>query len=180
MSRFTLLFPVLWWICVRQYSRESQTCFNLPSWRGSVLKPCECYKHKSTQTLVLRLQSSRWNTLQMLYPSVYPLPGVKQQIIDYFKVKKMNLSVLRGHLFFRHNGQWLRIIFYPRFYPLHLFIILILEKEPVFPFLMSSAKQGNYRVPFLRSLVWRGPWLGIEPRTSNTRSQLCYISHHLF
>ena len=39
-----------------------------------------------------------------------------------------------------------------RFYRLHLFIILILEKEPVFPFLMSSAKQGNYLVPFLKRL----------------------------
>jgi len=29
------------------------------------------------------------------------------------------------------------------------FPILILEKEPVFPFLMFSAKQGNYLVPFL-------------------------------
>jgi len=27
--------------------------------------------------------------------------------------------------------------------------ILILEKEPVFPFLMFSAKHGNYLVPFL-------------------------------
>jgi len=29
------------------------------------------------------------------------------------------------------------------------FPILILEKEPVFPFLMFSAKQGNYLVLFL-------------------------------
>ena len=38
------------------------------------------------------------------------------------------------------------------------FLILILEKEPVFPLLMFSAKQGNY-------------WLGIEPETSHSRSQ---------
>ena len=36
---------------------------------------------------------------------------------------------------------------------------------------MSSAKQGNYWYHFITSLVWRGPWLGIEPRTSRTRSQ---------
>jgi len=30
------------------------------------------------------------------------------------------------------------------FYPLHFLTILILEKQPVFPFLMFSAKQGNY------------------------------------
>ena len=32
------------------------------------------------------------------------------------------------------------------------FPILILEKEPVFPFLMFSAKQGNYLVLFLKRL----------------------------
>ena len=34
--------------------------------------------------------------------------------------------------------------FYTRSYPLHYFLILILEKEPVFPFSMLSAKQWNY------------------------------------
>ena len=40
------------------------------------------------------------------------------------------------------NDLRLRGIFYIRSYPLHYFLILILEKEPVF--LMFSAKQGNY------------------------------------
>ena len=40
------------------------------------------------------------------------------------------------------NDVRLRRIFYPRFYPLHL--ILILDKERVFPSSMLSAKQGNY------------------------------------
>ena len=54
--------------------------------------------------------------------------------------------------------------------PIHYiyFLILILEKEPVFPFSMLSAKQGNYWYHFL---VWRCPWLGIEPGTSHTRCQ---------
>ena len=34
--------------------------------------------------------------------------------------------------------------FYTRSYPLRYFLILILEKKPVFPFTMLSAKQGNY------------------------------------
>ena len=34
------------------------------------------------------------------------------------------------------------------------FPILILEKEPVFPLLMFSAKQGNYLVPFLKRLCY--------------------------
>ena len=60
-----------------------------------------------------------------------------------------DLSVLRGHSFFfipatMANDLRLRRILYPRFNPLHLFYILILEKEPVFPFSMLSAKQENY------------------------------------
>ena len=66
----------------------------------------------------------------------------------------------------RHNGQWPPTLkdFYTRSYPLQYFHILILEKEPVFPFSMLSAI-------FTTSLVWRGPWLGIEPRISRTRCQ---------
>ena len=74
----------------------------------------------------------------------------------------------------RHNGQWPQTSkdFYTRSYPLYYFLILILEKEPVFPFSMLSAKQGNLTgTIFITSLVWRGPWLGIEPGTSRTRCQ---------
>ena len=90
------------------------------------------------------------------------------------------LSVERGLSVFssRHNGQWPPTLkdFYTRSYPLHYFLILILEKEPVFPLSMLSAKQGNakqgnYWYHFITALVWRGPWLGIEPGTSRTRSQ---------
>ena len=46
----------------------------------------------------------------------------------------------------RHNGQWPPTSkdFYTRSYPLHYFLILFLEKEPVFPFSMLSAKQVKY------------------------------------
>ena len=43
------------------------------------------------------------------------------------------------------------------------FLILILEKEPVFPFSMLSAKQGHYSPILITSLVWRGPWLNPGP-----------------
>ena len=73
----------------------------------------------------------------------------------------------------RHNSQWPPTSkdFYTRSYPLHDFLILILEKEPVFPFSMLSAKQGNswYHFYFVfgmtRSLT--GDWT----RTFRTRSQ---------
>ena len=73
----------------------------------------------------------------------------------------------------RHNGQWPPTLkdFCTRYYPLHYFLILIIEKEPEILFLMFSAKQGNYWCRFITSLVWRGPWLVIEPGTSRTRSQ---------
>ena len=86
------------------------------------------------------------------------------------------LSVLRGDLVFypRHNGQWLRLrrIFYPRFYPLHLFSYLnSWERASIFPFECSVLNKGNTGTIYITSLVWRGPWLGIEPGTSRTRSQ---------
>ena len=46
--------------------------------------------------------------------------------------------------FFPSPPQWPPTDFYTRSYPLHYFLILILEKEPVFPFSMLSAKQGKY------------------------------------
>ena len=56
------------------------------------------------------------------------------------------LSVLLGVFSSRHNGQWPPTLknFYTRSYPLHYLLILILEKEPVFPFSMLSTKQGYY------------------------------------
>ena len=86
------------------------------------------------------------------------------------------LSALRGHLVFssRHNGLWPPISkdFYARFYPLHFLTILILEKEPVFPFFNVECQTRELLVPFfITSLVWRGPWLGIEPGASRTRRQ---------
>ena len=73
----------------------------------------------------------------------------------------------------RHNGQWSPTSkdFYTRSYPLHYFLILILEKKQVFPFLRLSAKMGTTGTILITCLVWRGPWLGIEPGTSRTRYQ---------
>ena len=71
----------------------------------------------------------------------------------------------------RHNGQWPRRIFHPRCYPLHFFPILILEKEPVFPFWCWVPNMGTTGTIFITSLVWHGPCRRIEPETSRTRSQ---------
>ena len=70
------------------------------------------------------------------------------------------------------NDLRLRRIFYPRFYPLHLFSVLnSWERAIIFPFEGSVLNNGNTGTIFITSLVWRGPWLRIEPGTSRTRNQ---------
>ena len=68
------------------------------------------------------------------------------------------------------NDLRLRRIFYTRFYPLHLFSW---ERaiSSIFPFECSVLNKGTTGTIFITSLVWCGPWLGIEPGTSRTRSQ---------
>ena len=71
---------------------------------------------------------------------------LKKIYIKNFNVRL--LSVLRGHSVFSSppqrpmtpdfEGFIYQILF------IHCFLILILEKEPVFPFSMLSAKQENY------------------------------------
>ena len=68
------------------------------------------------------------------------------------------------------NGLRLRRIFYPRFYPLHLYLNFW-ERASIFPFECSVLNKGTTGTIFIMSLVWRDPWLGIEPGTSRTRSQ---------
>ena len=67
------------------------------------------------------------------------------------------------------------VFFYWRkflFYPLHLFSYLnSWERASMFPFECSALNNGTTGTIFITSLVWCGPWLGIEPRTSRTRSQ---------
>ena len=132
------------------------------------------------------VQTHAWQT-STYYECTSPLTTAPRGLIPYrVYIVQYNLtisfsvpllSVLRGHSVFSSAPQgpmtsdvegfsiqdFIHYIYFP---------ILILEKEPVFPFLMFSAKQGNYLVPivFITSLVWRGLWLGIEPGTSRTRS----------
>ena len=94
----------------------------------------------------------------------------------FFKIKHF-LSVLRGHsvLFIpatTANDLRLRRIFYPRCYPSHLFSYLnSWERASIFPFECSVLNKGTTGTIFITSLVWPGPWLGIEPGTSRSRSQ---------
>ena len=58
------------------------------------------------------------------------------------------------------------------FNPLHLFSYLnSWERASIFPFDCSVLNKGTTGTIFITSFVWRGPWLGIEPGSSRTRSQ---------
>ena len=60
------------------------------------------------------------------------------------------LSVLRGHSATTANDLRLRRIFYPRFYPLHLFSYLnFWEKASIFPFECSVLNKGTTGTIFI-------------------------------
>ena len=70
----------------------------------------------------------------------------------------------------RHNGQWPPTS--KDFLSQILSITFIfLERASIFPFPLSVLNKGTTGTIFMTSLVWRGPWLGIEPGTFRTRSQ---------
>ena len=62
------------------------------------------------------------------------------------------------------------------FYPLHL---NSWEIASISPFECSVLNKGTTGTIFITSLVWLGPWLGIEPGTSSTRSQ-CLLKSEPF
>ena len=50
-------------------------------------------------------------------------------------------------------------------------ILILWERASIFPFECSVLNKGTTGTISITSLVWRGPWLGIEPGTSHTWSQ---------
>ena len=82
------------------------------------------------------------------------------------------LSVLRGHSVFSSPPQRpMTSDFEGFFIPDLLSYPNSWERASIFPFECSVLNKGTTGTIFITSLVWRGPWLGIEPRTSRTRSQ---------
>ena len=87
---------------------------------------------------------------------------------DFFSVRF--LSVLRGHSVFSSPPQRpmtsdFKGFSIPEFIHYIYFPILILEKEPVFSLLNVHAvlNKGTTGTILITSLVWHGPWLGIDP-----------------
>ena len=123
--------------------------------------------------MLTHVTSSKW-------PPLYYLELVSQLhytflFLFFFSIRL--LSVLRGHLVFssppqRPMNSDFEGFFYTRSYPLHLFSYLnSWGRASIFPFECSVLNKGTTGTIFITSLVWRGPWLGIEPGTSHTRSQ---------
>ena len=84
------------------------------------------------------------------------------------------------------NNLRLRRIFYPRFYPLHLFSYLnSWERASIFLFECSVLNKGTTGTIFITSLVWRGPWLNprppsLEASTRLSRRRFCSNSSHSY
>ena len=97
-------------------------------------------------------------------------------VFCFFNFNVRLLSVLRGHSFFSSPPQLPMTSDFEGF----LYQILSItffsylnywERANIFPFQCWVLNKGTTGSIFITSLVWRGPWLGIEPGTSCTRSQ---------
>ena len=84
------------------------------------------------------------------------------------------VSVLRGHSVFPSPPQRSTASDFEGFLYQILSITLFCylnswERVSIFPFECSVLNKGTTGTIYITSLVWRGPWLGIEPGTSRTR-----------
>ena len=110
---------------------------------------------------------------------VLKIPEVYMYGFCFFSVRL--LSVLRCHSFFSSPPQRSMTSDFegfsiPDIIHYIYFPILILEKErKYFPLYCSVLNKGTTGTIFI---IWRGPWLGIEPRTSRTRSQHSTTRHY--
>ena len=100
---------------------------------------------------------------------------MKKQKTFFIFFDRSTLSVLRGHSFFSSPPQRPMTSDFegfsiPDFIHYILFTYLnSWERASIFPFECSVLNKGTTGSILIKSLVWRGPWLGIEPGTSRTR-----------
>ena len=113
------------------------------------------------------------NTWLEFYSKDYIFMDIKIWVCWWFFFSVRLLSVLYGLIpVTMANDLRLWRIFYPRFYPLHLFSYLnSWERASIFPFECSLLNKGTTGTIFITSLVWRGPWLGFEHVTSRAWNQ---------
>ena len=119
------------------------------------------YTYVHYKCLYIFWQSCYWLSWEIFTKKIYRSTFVGSAWLFVFFIPATTANDLR-----------LRRIFYPSFYPLHLLSYLnSWERASIFPFECSVLKKGTTGTIFITSLVWRGPWLGIEPGTSRSRSQ---------
>ena len=115
------------------------------------------YLHNSTQN-AMKLQGQLGNICIIVYKLVYI------DWLAFFLAFDFCLFCVAIRFFIRvttANDHQLRRISIPEFIHYIFCPIFILEKEPVYPFLMLSAKQGNYWYHFYNDLwYWLADWLG--------------------
>ena len=123
----------------RRYFGKSK-CFLLNSYRAN---PCRVRMPLTVRNIITK---QRLHFLKVV---------ICQSNIDAFFSVRL-LSVLRGHSLFSSPPQRSMTSDFEGFlyqiYPLHVFPIFILQKEPAFPFLTLSAKQGIYGYHFYNVL----------------------------
>ena len=102
---------------------------------------------------------------------------LQRPLIRHFCFFSVRLwSVLRGHSFFSSPPQLLMTSAFEGFlyliFSITLFSYLISwERASISHFQCWVLNKGTTGTIFITSLVWCGPWLGIEPGTSRNRSQ---------
>ena len=144
------------------YALRSPTTSRLPSH----LPPQICHLSQSC-IQIYHIVNSNW----VVYTGILYLKKLLKTVWELPFFGGFCRFCLAIHFFHpRHNSQWPPTSkdFYTRFYPLFSYT-LFLRKSQYFAFQCWVLNKGTTGTIFITSLVWRGPWLGIEPGTSRTR-----------
>ena len=123
---------------------------------------CKCTELSLKRKEDIQVRSSQ--RMKMIEISTSPA----YSFFVFFSVRL--LSVLHGHSGFssRHNVQWPPT---SKDFLSQILSITFILRASIFPFKCSVPNKGTTGTILKTSLVWRGPWLGIEPGTSCTQCQ---------
>ena len=138
------------------YALRSPTTSRLPSH----LPPQICHLSQSC-IQIYHIVNINW----VVYKGILYLKKLLKRVVF--------LSVLLGHSVFSSPPQQPMTSDFEGFlYQILsiIFLSLFLRKSQYLPFQCWVLNKGTTGTIFITSLVWRGPWLGIEPGTSRTRS----------
>ena len=106
------------------------------------------------------LQSCLWNMCYLLFLQLVGTPYINRSFFCRFCV------TIR---FFSSPPQ--RPIYIPDLIHYTIFLSYFLRKSQYFTFECWVLNKGTTGTIFITSLIWRGPWLRIEPGISRTRNR---------